>query len=138
MKSIMHDKRDGTCYLCMRDGEFSRMTTLEEHHAIHGTANRRLSERWGLKVYLCPAHHRRIHDAKDGSPEDTYIKVNAQRAFEEKYPKRSFLKIFGKNFDLEPHKDSTGEAVAGQSQNGTQTAPLGFMLVPGNEIDIDF
>lgn len=64
--------------------------------------------------------------------------MNAQRAFEKRYPRKSFLKIFGKNFDLDPHKDSTGKTVTDQSQNGNQTTPLGFTLVPGNEIDIDF
>ncbi len=134
----MHDKRDGTCYLCMRDGDYSRMTTLEEHHAIHGTANRRLSERWGLKVYLCPAHHRRIHDAKDGSPDDVYIKVNAQRAFEKRYPKKDFLKIFGKNFDLGPHKDSTGGPLTDRPRMQEYQAGWDFRLLPDNEIDIGF
>lgn len=138
MKSIMHDKRDGTCYLCMAMGDYSRQTCLEEHHCIHGTANRRLSERWGLKVYLCPAHHRRLHDRREGREDDIYIKVNAQRAFEKRYPGKSFLEIFGKNFDLKPHKDPTGEAFADQSPNGAPPGTPGFMIVPGNEIDVDF
>ncbi|MBR0149470.1 MAG: hypothetical protein IJM23_09835 [Lachnospiraceae bacterium] len=97
MKSIMHDKRDGTCYLCMAAGDYTRKTILEEHHAIHGTANRRLSEKWGLKVYLCPAHHRRIHDSKDGRKDDLYIQRAAQDAFRERYPHEDFRQIFGKN-----------------------------------------
>lgn len=57
MKSIMHDKKEGTCYLCKRlCGDYYRKTT-QEHHAIFGTAGRRLSERYGLKVYLCMEHH---------------------------------------------------------------------------------
>lgn len=97
MKSIMHDKKDGTCYLCRAAGDYTRKTILEEHHAIHGTANRRLSEKWGLKVYLCPAHHRRIHDSKDGRKDDLYIQRAAQDAFRERYPHEDFRQIFGKN-----------------------------------------
>ena len=53
-KSIMHRKEDRTCYLCMllRD-DYNAREDLQEHHAMPGTANRRLSERYGLKVYLC-------------------------------------------------------------------------------------
>ena len=57
-KSIMHRKEDRTCYLCMllRD-DYNAREDLQEHHAMPGTANRRLSERYGLKVYLCIGHH---------------------------------------------------------------------------------
>jgi hypothetical protein len=48
MKSIM--QRDiEHCYICG-----GRAT--EEHHCIYGTANRKLSEKYGLKVYMCPYH----------------------------------------------------------------------------------
>ena len=30
---------------------------VEIHHAIHGTANRQISDKEGLIVPLCPAHH---------------------------------------------------------------------------------
>lgn len=57
-KSIMHNKADRTCYLCMLlEDDATPKRYLEEHHIFGGQANRRLSEKYGLKVYLCRAHH---------------------------------------------------------------------------------
>lgn len=100
-KSIMHDKRDGTCYLCMMlHGDDSRKSSLQEHHVMFGRGQRKLSEHYGLKVYLCFAHH-----TYDGGPEAVhrnnevrrYLEAEAQRAFEKAYPQLVFSKIFGKN-----------------------------------------
>lgn len=58
-KSIMQDKCGGECYLCnLLLGIDTPAACREEHHVMHGTANRKLSEHYGLKVYLCPYHHR--------------------------------------------------------------------------------
>ena len=55
-KSVMHQK-DGTCYLCMElHDDYRYHRVLHEHH-IFGAANRSLSEKYGLKVYLCVEHH---------------------------------------------------------------------------------
>lgn len=101
MKSIMHDKTDGTCYLCMMlHGDHSRKQT-QGHHVFYGTANRKLSEKYGLKVYLCQEHH-----TYDGGPEavhrnhdvDTRLKAAAQIDFETKYPTLCFRAVFGKSY----------------------------------------
>lgn len=103
MKSIMHDKRDRTCYLCMMlHGDDSIKTVLHEHHIFGGTANRRLSEKYGLKVYLCLAHHltgpEAVHkDAKVA----ILLKQEGQQAFKKRYPDMDFMKIFGKNYLIE-------------------------------------
>lgn len=105
MTSIMH-KKDGTCYLCMMlHADYSIKANLEEHHAIYGMlgAGRKLSERWGLKVYLCPQHHQNSmeavhHNAKAGDKFGMLIKQQAQRDFERKYPTEDFRAIFGKNY----------------------------------------
>lgn len=48
----MQDKADGYCYLCARlYGIYDRQENLQEHHVIFGRANRKLSEKYGLKVY---------------------------------------------------------------------------------------
>lgn len=100
MKSIMH-KKDGTCYLCMRiHGDYSQKRT-QEHHAIHGRGRRKLSEKYGLKVYLCFQHH-----TADGGAEavhrnaetDLLVKKEAQKAFEKRWPALGFREIFGKNY----------------------------------------
>ena len=54
-KSIMYRSKE-ECFICRKQ------TALEEHHVWHGTANRRLSDKDGLTVYLCPECHRRLHD----------------------------------------------------------------------------
>ena len=59
MKSILQDKRRHQCYLCLLLNEDdSWKDNLEEHHVFEGTADRQRSEKMGLKVYLCPWHHR--------------------------------------------------------------------------------
>lgn len=88
-KSIMQTRKE--CYIC----EIER--DLECHHCIHGTANRILSEEYGLKVWLCKAHHIEVHDVSHKL--DTYLKQKAQEAFEKKCGSRQeFMKIFGKNY----------------------------------------
>lgn len=99
MKSIMQDKQEGTCYLCMvLHSDFSWKRT-QEHHAIFGHANRKLSEKYGLKVYLCLEHHEEGKEAVHKNAENALlVKKAAQKAFEKKWPELDFMKIFGKNY----------------------------------------
>lgn len=100
MKSIMQEK-DGSCYLCriLEDDDFPKQT--QEHHVVFGTSGRKLSEKYGLKVYLCRKHH--LHD---GGPYAVHRNNNvremlckkAQKKFEENFPDLSFREIFGKNY----------------------------------------
>lgn len=52
-KSIMQTERK--CYLCGYDGR------LETHHCMNGRPGRKLSDEYGLTVWLCPDCHRNIH-----------------------------------------------------------------------------
>lgn len=106
MKSIMHDKREKTCYLCMMlHGDYNIREGLEEHHVIYGTARRRLSEKYGLKVYLCHEHHEDSREAVHKNKEiDNILKDIAQRRFEQEYPTIEFVEIFGKNYKI-PRKE---------------------------------
>lgn len=99
MKSIMQDKQAHTCYLCMMlHSDYSEKQT-QEHHVFFGTANRRLSEKYGLKVYLCLEHHETGRDAVHRNAETALlVKQAGQRAFEKRWPDLDFRKIFGKNF----------------------------------------
>lgn len=99
MKSIMHDKKDQTCYLCMMlHGDYSRKT-VQEHHVIFGSGRRKLSEKYGLKVYLCLWHHTEGKESVHRNAEmANLLKAEAQEAFEKKHPEESFLKVFGKNY----------------------------------------
>lgn len=94
--SIIHAK-DGTCFLCMLlDGDYSSKIT-EEHHIFHGNPNRRLSEDYGLKAYLCIAHHREGPKAVHKNREtDIILKKIAKTQFERYYPDKDFRAIFGK------------------------------------------
>lgn len=99
MKSIMHDKEEGTCYLCMLlHHDWQRRNNLEEHHVFMGPS-RKASEKFGLKVYLCHEHHTGSEEAVHVSYEVCRILQSAgQQAFMKQYPDKDFMKIFGKNY----------------------------------------
>lgn len=99
-KSIMHNKQDGTCYLCMLlRQDYMRRYQLEEHHAIEGNPGRKLSEHYGLKVYLCIPHHRTSDEAVHRNVKNRrIIERAAQEAFEKKYSHEMWMKVFGRNY----------------------------------------
>ena len=105
-KASVLQNKDGICFLCMLlDGDF-RPKWTEEHHIFYGSANRALSEAYGLKVYLCSMHHQyafgnnpdAIHGNPTSSDTDLMLKRIAQRKFEEDHTREDFVKIFGKNY----------------------------------------
>lgn len=98
-KSILHDKEERTCYLCMLfEGNKQKHAWLHEHH-IFGGPNREFSETYGLKVYLCVEHHEtgRLAAHKCKETQDILHKIG-QREFEERYGHEQFMKIFGRNY----------------------------------------
>lgn len=105
-KASVLQSKDGICYLCaLLDGDY-RPKWTEEHHIFYGSANRALSEAYGLKVYLCSMHHQyafgnnpeAIHGNPTSSGTDLMLKRIAQRKFEENHTREDFVKIFGKNY----------------------------------------
>lgn len=93
-------KRDG-CYICGYGGY------TEEHHIFGGTANRRISEKYGLKVQLCIEHHRGTNGAhgKNGKWVQDYLHEEGQARIEEiwtkegeKYPRARFIEEFGRSY----------------------------------------
>lgn len=102
MKSILHDKQSWTCYLCaILHTDFGRKTALEEHHIFGGNPNRKRSEQQGLKVYLCPEHHRTGAEAVhrlDLNGNQKLLQEIAQKAFEQKHTREEFIKIFWKSY----------------------------------------
>lgn len=116
MKSIMHDKNSGTCYLCMRlRSDYSAKPVRQEHHAVFGTANRRLSEKYGLKVYLCLNHHEEGKEAVHKNAETALIvKKAAQKAFEDRWPELDFRKIFGRNYVVDEDRKEEQRAAGGR------------------------
>ncbi len=123
-KSIMQDKRCGECYLCnMLLGIDTPLPYREEHHVMHGTANRKLSEHYGLKVYLCPYHHRTGPQAAHRCHQTDILLIQAaQRIFERKYSHEKWMEVFGKNYlDINP-RESPQEA-AGSSRTAAGGDP---------------
>ncbi len=103
MKSILHDKNEGTCYLCklLYDDHARKLTT--EHHVEHGTANRRIAEKYGLKVYLCFHHHGELGAEDVHRPDlnnyDQQLHMIAQKAFEKRWGSRAeWMNLIGKNY----------------------------------------
>ena len=99
-KSIMHNKKDGTCYLCiLLNGDCTTRTGLQEHHVMSGTANRKLSEKYGIKVYLCIQHHifgpSAVHNNINMQ---RILQRKAQETFEKRYSHEKWMEDFGKNF----------------------------------------
>lgn len=99
MKSILQEK-DGTCYLCRKLlGSSVTYGYTEEHHVFEGTANRKMSEKYGLKVYLCLWHHREGPEAVHQNRENAMLlKRDAQEAFEKTHTREEFMELFGKNW----------------------------------------
>lgn len=89
-KSIMQDEK--RCWFCGR--EFG----LERHHVMGGTANRKLSEKYGLTVWLCHEHHTGTNGAQYNALIGKQLKMDAQYAFERTHSRSEWMKIFGKNY----------------------------------------
>ena len=93
MKSIIHDLEIPRCYAC------GSPNNLELHHIMHGTANRRLSTRYGLVCYLCRMHHTGQCGVHSGNIRlDKELKAVAQSRFEEIHGHKMWMDIFRKNY----------------------------------------
>lgn len=86
----MQDKKE--CYFC------KSQSWLECHH-IFGGANRNLSEKYGLKVWLCHYCHNEppqgVHHNRRNAD---MLRKLGQEAFNKQYPDKDFVSIFGRNF----------------------------------------
>ena len=98
--SILQDRSDGTCYLCVRLHEDYQIHKYrEEHHIFPGNPGRKLSEAEGLKVYLCPEHHQTGPEAVHKNQRiSRLLQQDAQRAFEKTSSREQFMKLFGRNY----------------------------------------
>lgn len=96
--SIMHSKELGTCYLCELAGDHSVKPELHEHH-VFGGPNRKHSEEYGLKVYLCPqCHLYGRHAAHKNKNTALLLHMHGQRAFEQEHTREEFVAIFGRRY----------------------------------------
>lgn len=91
MKSIIQHEK--VCFLC------GSRVGLEEHH-IFGGANRKWSEAYGLKVWLCgiQCHREGMNSVHKNRAVSDRLKRLGQIAFEARHTHEEFMKIFGKNY----------------------------------------
>lgn len=91
-KSILQPEGERRCYLS------GATVNLERHHIMGGTANRKLSEKYGLWVWL--SHD--MHTGKNGAQYDKdlniMLKIEAQMAFEKIYGHKKWMELFRKNY----------------------------------------
>ena len=90
MKSIIQEDTD-YCFVCGRYG-------TEIHHVFFGNPNRKLSDKYGLVIGLCYEHHRGNSGVHHNRELDLKMKRMAQKVFEQTYPERDFLAVFGRNY----------------------------------------
>ena len=90
MKSILQS--DERCYLC------GSMYGLERHHIMSGTANRKISERYGVWCWLCHNCHTGTEGAQYIQAKNRRLKELAQAQFEEIYGHQLWMELFRKNY----------------------------------------
>jgi hypothetical protein len=90
-KSII--QRGHECYIC------GTTQNLHLHHVLHGTSNRKQSDKYGLVVYLCQEHHTGPKGAHANRDLDLFLIRTAQQCFEEQIGDREmWMEIFGRNY----------------------------------------
>ncbi len=117
MRSIIRGTRKNCCYIC------SRITRTECHH-IFGGPNRSLSEKYGLKVHLCPYCHRDNRGGVHGENREARDSLHriGQAAFERDHTREEFMEIFGRNYIMD-------EPEAEPDQGAGQAEPEGFIWI---------
>ena len=88
--SIVQTEKE--CWFCgARSG-------LEEHHIFAGVANRKISEKYGLKVWLCHDHHTGDGGAQYNRELGDQLKQEAQKAFERLHGHEMWMQLIRKNY----------------------------------------
>lgn len=92
MESVIQKNKE--CYIC------KTTIGLHSHHIFCGTSNRKLSEKYGMKVWLCGHHHNLSNEGVHFNRElDLRLKRIGQVHYEEIYGSREdFIRVFGKNY----------------------------------------
>lgn len=92
MESVIQSEK--ACYVC------GTIFGLHSHHICGGVANRKISEKYGYKVWLCGYHHNMSNEGVHFNRElDLHLKRMAQEHFERNHgAKEEFIKIFGRSY----------------------------------------
>ena len=89
-KSIVQTERE--CYFC------GKTVNLEKHHIFAGVANRKISETYGLWVYLCHDCHTGNNGAQYDKEKNLKLKQDAQRAYQSYFNKQQWMRLIRKNY----------------------------------------
>ena len=93
-KSILQADKE-CCFFC------GSHQWLEEHHIFGGNGKRKMSEKYGLKVYLCHYCH---NEPPNGVHHNKDVRLHLQRLAQRKLMETcgltedDFREIFGKNY----------------------------------------
>lgn len=91
MKSILQTSKE--CWFCGRSDE------LHVHHVIYGQGYKKMSDKYGLTVWLCPKHHNMSNDGVHfNKARDLELKQYAQKKFEQKYSHELWMQEIGRNY----------------------------------------
>lgn len=92
MESVLQEVKE--CYVCQTT------SNLHDHHVLFGTSNRKKSEKYGLKVWLCAYHHNMSNEGVHFNQVlDRALKMKAQKHFEKHIGTREdFIREFGKSY----------------------------------------
>lgn len=96
MKSIIQEDREH-CFICGRNAH-ADYWGLDEHH-VYGGANRKMSEKYGLKVYIChdSCHLNGVHkDANLNRQVQAIVQKRAMQYYG--WTLQEFIRIFRKNY----------------------------------------
>lgn len=97
--SILHAPYfEECCYMCMKKRDYSKKPVLHKHHIFMGPL-RRISEKQGFFVWLCP----RCHTIGEHAVHRDYtacrkLQGEAQRAYEKDHTRAEFMELIGKSF----------------------------------------
>jgi hypothetical protein len=90
-KSVIFDDMEH-CFVCGQPYP-------QHHHIFGGTANRKVSDRYGYIAPLCREHHTGNAGVHFNKPLDLHLKKLAQKHFEGEFGARNeFIKVFGKSY----------------------------------------
>ena len=89
-RSILQSEKE--CWFC------GAQSVLEEHHIFAGMANRKISEKYGLKVWLCHDHHTGDDGAQYDRELGDQLKQEAQKAFEQLHGHEMWMQLIRKNY----------------------------------------
>ena len=90
VRSIL--QREKRCRIC------GKLTDLQLHHVMSGTANRKLSDKYGLVVWLCMEHHTGPNGVHMNRKLGDSMKGLAQIAFEAMHRHAEWMDLFKKNY----------------------------------------